>query len=219
MNHNKDNLFLNNLNDLSRDMYSVKQQRGPLNNDPTRSMFQLEKHIPKKDDHRFDTDMLLNNKDIIKNKERDKDKLIIELNKEIKQYKQKMEFVIEKDKEIYELKCKNELLSKESSHEIPKTDESLIIENRELQERIESLQNNITELQSENNYLQTIISQLSEKSSIVSFNIDTFKQSLSKRLQSYHEKQINTLIQKYNIQDKSTISKQTVELFIKELLN
>ena len=219
MNHNKDNLFLNNLNDLSRDIYSVTQQRGPLNNDPTRSMFQLEKHISKKEDHRFDTDILLNNKDIIKNKERDKDKLIIELNKEIKQYKQKMEFVIEKDKEIYELKCKNELLSKESSFEIPKTDEILIIENKELQERIESLQNNITELQSENNYLQTLISQLSEKSSIVSFNIDTFKQSLSKRLQSYHEQQIDTLIQKYNIQDKSTISKQTVELFIKELLN
>ena len=115
--------FLNTVNDLTRDMYQKK--------DP----------IPVTE-HRFEGDMLLNQSDRLKNRDKDKERLIKDLRDEIKSLKQKMNFVIEKDEEIYKLKCDNELLRKDVAEyqSTTVTDESLRVSNDELRLEVTDLQ-------------------------------------------------------------------------------
>ena len=107
--------FLNTVNDLTRDMY---QKKDPM---PVT-------------EHRFEGDMLLNQSDRLKNRDKDKERLIKDLRDEIRSLKQKMNFVIEKDEEIYKLKCENELLRKDVAEyqATTVTDESLRVSNNEL---------------------------------------------------------------------------------------
>lgn len=224
-----DNIFLNSMNDLTRqaynpDQYNKKQDSNkPLNNSPTIARFESDLFINKKDE--FET----NNSKINK------------LNDEIISLKTKLKVIYEKDTEIQELQnelqeLKINLQQKENeissnSNELNQLKSQYILLKKENDQYQIDLMN-LESLQTRNKILQDKIIELSSKldhsssTSItdddqtisgndIKINIDQIKKILNNRLKTYHEEHIQKLIDEYELSQKEYISKDTLT----ELLN
>ena len=122
--YSNDNIFLNDLNDISRSAYSNKTKNDiPLKNNAF---------------ERFETDLILNHKEEFETN----NNRINSLNDEISELKNKLKLVQEKDEEIYKLKC-----------EIQKF-ETRCQENNKLQTENIRLQNDFKRMKDENDKLQ-----------------------------------------------------------------
>ena len=151
--NSKPNIFLSSLQQQNHLGQNPSEKKNFLNtvNDLTRDMYQKKDPVPVTE-HRFEGDMLLNQSDRLKNKDKDKERLIRDLRNETRSLKQNMNFVIEKDEEIYKLKCENELLRKDVAEyqSTTVTDESLRVNNDELTLEANDLQVQIETLGEEN---------------------------------------------------------------------
>ena len=122
--YSNDNIFLNDLNDISRSAYSNKTKNDiPLKNNAF---------------ERFETDLILNHKEEFETN----NSRINSLNEEISELKNKLKLVQEKDEEIYKLKCEIQKL------------ENKCQENNKLQNENIKLQNEFKRIKDENDKLQ-----------------------------------------------------------------
>ena len=225
--YTNDNIFLNSINDITREAYT--QQKS--------NVFLPAKTITE----RFDTDILLNKKEEF---ETSNDR-INNLNEEIQELKNKLKLVYEKDQEIYEKKCKietmeNEILSLQK--EITQLS-ALKIKNRELRDECDRLQvltmnhqtmekenallkRKIIELHNESDQESQEAHEISQESQEaqdtdqeISINVEQLKVVLYNRLKSYHEKHIDNLIQNYELETKSSLDKETMEKLLIEAIH
>lgn len=239
-NNNNNNIFLNTLNDITRDAYSNK----------FRDIEGHEEDKVKKPVHQFDTSVFMNRETFDNN-----NNMINSLNEEILSLKKKLTIIIEKDKEIYELKCENEKLNnqalinnsvvpeieklKSENNVLRVNNDKLQIENMEntkIKQENELLKNKINELNSElekqnikENYdnpeIQDIMTEdyeknkSSENENKIELNIDKLKDILSSRLKTYHDKHINELIDSYNLKTNQIIEKEMIEKLLLEAIH
>lgn len=238
--YSNNNIFLNTLNDITRDAYSNKFR-------------DIEDHSEdkvKKPVHQFDTSVFMNRETFDNSNNR-----INSLNEEILSLKKKLTIIIEKDKEIYELKCENEKLNNQISvngsivSEIEKlksennvlrvNNDKLQIENMEntktkqenelLKKKINELNSELEKLSIKENYdnpdIQDIMTEDYEKNTSIEnenkidLNIDKLKDVLSSRLKSYHDKHINELINSYNLKPNQKIDKELIEKLLVEAIH
>jgi len=225
-----ENIFLNSINDLTRNAYSNNTKASNLNNKPV---------------NRFDTDILLNSKESFESN----NQKLNSLQDEILSLKRKLSMITEKDEEIQSLKCDIEKLNDQSkinsglSSDVTKFKE----ENLQLRDNYDRLQlenMNNSRLQQENEMLKKEIINLHKQvkkeeidmeeimtedyskerskedyKETIPINIIELKAILSNRLKSYHEKHIDNLIDTYNLKNKNVIEKETMEKILLEAIH
>ena len=235
--YSNDNIFLNDLNDISRSAYSNKTKNDiPLKNNAF---------------ERFETDLILNHKEEFETN----NNRINSLNDEISELKNKLKLVQEKDEEIYKLKCEiqkfetrcqennklqtenirlqndfkrmkdeNDKLQLESLN-----NESLVTENNLLKQKLVTLVKNEdkSDLIKERVDVQETIDAIQEidikeeeiKKEKIQLDVIKLKQVLYNRLKTYHEKHIDNLINQYDLQMKDSIDKETMEKILLEAIH
>ena len=225
-----ENIFLNSINDLTRNAYSNNTKAGVLDKKPV---------------NRFDTDILLNSKESFDSN----NQKLNSLQEEILSLKRKLSMITEKDEEIQSLKCDIEKLNDQSkinsglSSDVTKFKE----ENLQLRDNYDRLQlenMNNSRLQQENEMLKKEIINLHKQvkkeeidmeeimtedyskerskedyKETIPINIIELKAILSNRLKSYHEKHIDNLIDTYNLKNKNMIEKETMEKILLEAIH
>jgi hypothetical protein len=225
-----ENIFLNSINDLTRNAYSNNTKAGVLDKKPV---------------NRFDTDILLNSKESFDSN----NQKLNSLQEEILSLKRKLSMITEKDEEIQSLKCDIEKLNDQSkinsglSSDVTKFKE----ENLQLRDNYDRLQlenMNNSRLQQENEMLKKEIINLHKQvkkeeidmeeimtedyskerskedyKETIPINIIELKAILSNRLKSYHEKHIDNLIDTYNLKNKNVIEKETMEKILLEAIH
>ena len=235
--YSNDNIFLNDLNDISRSAYSNKTKNDiPLKNNAF---------------ERFETDLILNHKEEFETN----NNRINSLNDEISELKNKLKLVQEKDEEIYKLKCEiqklesrcqeNNKLQTENIRlqndfkrmkdendklQVKSLDtESLLTENNLLKQKLVTLVKNEdkSDLIKERVDVQETIDAIQEidikeeeiKKEKIQLDVIKLKQVLYNRLKTYHEKHIDNLINQYDLQMKDSIDKETMEKILLEAIH
>ena len=239
--YSNDNIFLNDLNDISRSAYSNKTKNDiPLKNNAF---------------ERFETDLILNHKEEFETN----NNRINSLNDEISELKNKLKLVQEKDEEIYKLKCEIQKLEsrcqennklqtenirlqndfKRMKDENDKlqleslNNESLVTENNLLKQKLVTLVKNEdkSDLIKETLDVQETIDAIQKidikeeeikkeiKKEKIQLDVIKLKQVLYNRLKTYHEKHIDNLISQYDLQMKDSIDKETMEKILLEAIH
>ena len=235
--YSNDNIFLNDLNDISRSAYSNKTKNDiPLKNNAF---------------ERFETDLILNHKEEFETN----NNRINSLNDEISELKNKLKLVQEKDEEIYKLKCEiqkietrcqennklqNENIRLQNDFKRMKDEndklqleslnnESLVTENNLLKQKLVTLVKNEekSDLIKERLDVQETIDAIQEidikeeeiKKEKIQLDVIKLKQVLYNRLKTYHEKHIDNLINQYDLQMKDSIDKETMEKILLEAIH
>jgi len=190
---------LNDTNDLTRMAYQNKSSDVPLRNNSITD--------------RFESDTFINHKESFETN----NSRINSLNDEIRKLKEKLKEIYQKDdtinlqkKEINDLNLQIEkltMIDKKLNEEIIQLKNEIDRFKRQINEekkKNENLQNEI--LQNETNEEQN--DKINDK---IQLNISKLKEVLCQRLKTYHEKHIDTLIENYDLQNKSEIDKETME--------
>jgi hypothetical protein len=218
-------------------------------NDVTRQHIPTSRDIlPFNNNSRFEVDTLVNGKthfqetntviqslqeEIINLK--DKLKLVYEKDKEIQELKCKLESLEKKDKENNISITQVNLLKEENKDFRDQLDmfrvkemniESLEAENHMLKEKLvelyERLHPNSDDEDSDDSesYINKInTSKKKSNEPMMSINVNDLKKILSKRLETYHNKHINDLINSYNLHEKSEISKSDMKSLLNEAIH
>ena len=217
--YTNDNIFLNTLNDLTRDAYKADTKANISDNS--------NKNI-------FDTDIILNSKESFESN----NQRLNSMQDEIITLKNKLKTVYEKDEEIQKLKNELEKLKLELLSESKKTGElnKLEIENKSLRDLNDKLQieaMNCSSLKQENEFLKSKLSELEEnkenntekkenseiKKEKIKVDINKLKNILSNRLKSYHENHIEKLLQENELYEREYIDKDSLEQLLKDVIH
>jgi hypothetical protein len=231
--YSNENVFLNSINDLTRQAYNNDTRNTPLNN-------------KKSSIARFESDIFINKKEEFESN----NSKINSLNDEIRELKSKLKLISEKDEKIYELEInikkkdaeieqlsntiselkiyetKNkELIGKNEKYQIEmmnldslkQRNELLTIKLIELTKKATSniqSENKETDFKSKDNEEKTIAidKQIDDK---IKVDVNQIKNILNNRLKSYQEEHIHKLISEYELSKKEYISKSDMT----ELLN
>uniref|UniRef100_A0A6C0BUR0 Uncharacterized protein n=1 Tax=viral metagenome TaxID=1070528 RepID=A0A6C0BUR0_9ZZZZ len=216
--YTNDNIFLNTLNDLTRDAYKTDTKANISDNS--------NKNI-------FDTDIILNSKESFESN----NQRLNSMQDEIITLKNKLKTVYEKDEEIQKLKNEIEKLKLELLSESKKSRElkKLEIENKSLRDLNDKLQievMNCNSLKQENDFLKSKLSELEKeenntekkdnseiKKEKIKVDINKLKNILSNRLKSYHENHIEKLLQENELYEKEYIDKDRLEQLLKDVIH
>ena len=229
--YSNENIFLNSMNDLSRSAYSNNTKANDLDNKPI---------------NRFDTDILLNSKESFDSNNQKLNSLqeeILSLKRKLTIIPEKDEEIQSLKCDLEKQNDQSNINSVLSS-ELNKFKQ----ENQQLRDNYDRLQlenMNNQKLQQENNMLKKKLLDLNQKlkkeeqskeysetdiedimtedyvkeSEEISINVPELKKILSNRLKSYHEKHIDNLIDTYNLQNKNSIEKETMEKILLEAIH
>ena len=213
----ENNIFLHTLGQMNRDMYTDKAttESQPSNPSNPVSNFQFDETLLVKKDNTGDTS-----------------RLVINLQEENKSLKEKMKFVIEKDEEIYRLQCEKKQYemkySKLQSETV--TDESLLTDNNKLTQDIRELkashETKIKELKQNSDKLSNTILVLHNKlkdmqeieNNKVLFQTHVIKQTLNPLQSEVINKDIEDILETYQLMDYSYIDKYYIENIIQEII-
>ena len=212
--YSNDNIFLNTLNDLTRDAYITDTKANILDKQPI---------------NRFETDLVLNSKESFDNN----NKRINEMQDEIISLKNKLKMIYEKDEEIEKLKNENEKIKNELENKNKKIMESekLIYDNKNLRDQYDKIQielMNYNSIKQENELLKKKKNDLEEitedeinSGSInendnlskekIKIDASKLKEILNIRLKTYHEKHIENLLLENDLYEKEYIDKELLE--------
>jgi DNA repair exonuclease SbcCD ATPase subunit len=199
---------LNDTNDLTRLAYQNKSGDIPLRNNSITD--------------RFESDTFINHKESFEaNNSR-----LNSLHDEIRELKEKLRIIPEKETKILELKCENDNLRLEIE-ELKRNQQSSLRESISLRSDNKSLQSRLQRLTEENEQLKKEIDDNDDNDEIrtepseefVPVNIKAIKNILCSRLQSYHEKHIDELINSYELQDKKQIKKSIMQKLLVEAIH
>jgi seryl-tRNA synthetase len=185
---------LNDTNDLTRMAYQNKSSDVPLRNNSMTD--------------RFESDTFINHKESFETN----NSRINSLNEEIRELKEQLKEIYQKDEKINSQKDEiNDLiLQLENLTTLnKKTNEG----NFQLKRENEILQTKVETQLSENEILQT------KEDDKIKLNIPKLKEVLCQRLKTYHEKHIDTLIENYDLQNRSEIDKETMEKLLLEAIH
>ena len=228
--YSNDNIFLNTLNDLSRDAYKTDTKANNLDKKPI---------------NRFETDIVLNSKESFDNN----NQRLNSMQEEIISLKNKLKSVYEKDEEIQKLKNEKEKIVKEIELKDKKIMESdkLIFDNKVLRDQNDKLQiesMNYNSLKQENQLLKTKITELDKKEDgdridkeinnieeieeipvtmiekeKIKVDALKLKDILNNRLKSYHEKHIEKLLLENDLYEKDYIDKELLEKILLDAIH
>jgi len=216
--YTNDNIFLNTLNDLTRDAYKADTKANISDNS---------------NKNRFDTDIILNSKESFESN----NQRLNSMQDEIITLKNKLKTVYEKDEEIQKLKNEIEKLKLELLSESKKSGElkKLEIENKSLRDLNDKLQievMNCNSLKQENDFLKSKLSELEKeenntekkdnsevKKEKIKVDINKLKNILSNRLKSYHDNHIEKLLKENELYEKEYIDKDSLEQLLKDVIH
>lgn len=209
--YSNENIFLNSVNDLTRQAYtSDTRSTPPLNNSPLVSRFENDVFITKKES--FETNNAkINN-----------------LNDEISELKSKLRLLTEKDDKIFELEIEIKKIDSEKNELVKTIDrlkqfesENIRLKNendgyqfdlmnmKSIQKRNELLTKKLIELSAEKDEdVKNIANDEEIKAEDkIKVDIEKIKKILNNRLKSYHEDHIQKLMMEYELEDKEYITK------------
>jgi len=190
---------LNDTNDLTRMAYQNKSSDVPLRNNSMTD--------------RFESDTFINHKESFESN----NLRINSLNDEIRELKEKLKEIYQKDDTIN--------LQKKEINDLNLQIENITNTNRKLNEEIIQLKNE------NDNLKQTIDEEKNKndkakdeakdegKNNTIQFDILKLKEVLCQRLKTYHEKHIDTLIENYDLQNKTEINKEIMEKLLLEAIH
>jgi hypothetical protein len=208
--YSNENIFLNSVNDLTRQAYKSDNRNTPLNNSPLVSRFENDVFITKKES--FETN----------------NAKINDLNDEISELKSKLRLLTEKDDKIFELEIEIKKIDSEKSELAKKIDrlrgfesENIRLKNendgyqidlmnmKSIQQRNELLTKKLLELSAEKDEDEKdiAIDEEIKTEDKIKVDIEKIKQILNNRLKSYHEDHIQKLMMEYELEDKEYITK------------
>ena len=217
--YSNDNIFLNSMNDLTRQAYSQDNRNKPLNNSPSITRLESDLFITKKEE--FESN---NSK-------------INSLHDEIRELKSKLTLIEEKDKKIYELKIEiekkdteiNELNNtirglKDNQTEIIRLKNENdqyqfdLMNMKSIQQRNQLLSEKLIELtkQTENKEKEEIIGKDENR---IKIDIDKIKIILNNRLKTYQEDHIQKIIDEYELSNKEYISKDILSELLSKAIH
>jgi len=224
--YGKDNIFLNSLNDITRDAYKTD----------TRST------VTEKPVNRFETDVILNSKEYFDSNNQQ----INSMQEEIISLKNKLKTIYEKEEEIHKLKMDRDKLEKEieAKDTLVTENNKLRIENKHLRDKNDEYQivsMNLESLEQENTMLKTKLEgyhidsndsnkspdknpdknddQVSNVENKIKIDVVKLKNVLHSRLKSYHENHIDGIILQYDLYGKESIDKETMEKILLEAIH
>ena len=223
--YSNDNLFLNNVSDLTRAAYSSNTRDIPEDNKPK---------------NRFETNIILNSRESFDSN----NQKLNSLNEEIRSLKNKLKTIYEKEEEIYKLNIKIKELQKEiDDFESFKSEmNKLKIENKNLRDTNDELlikTMNIQALEQENEFLKIKLKSeelkegdekvenkveenkedKEENTEKIHINIPQFKSILNNRLKKYHEKHIDDIIDLYKLNSVDRVDKGTMEKILHQVIH
>lgn len=205
--YSSDNIFLNSVNDLTRQAYSQDVRNKPLNNSPTITRLESDLFITKKEEFESNNSKINN------------------LHDEIRGLKSKLKIIEEKDSMISELKMENEKNEEEIIRlnniiielKDSKTD-NIRLKNENDQYRFDLM--NMRSIQQKNRLLSEKLIELTKKTenkekeeiigkdeNRIKIDIDKIKIILNNRLKTYQEDHIQKIIDEYELSNKEYISK------------
>ena len=213
---------LNDTNDLTRMAYQNKSNDIPIRNNSI---------IDRNESNSF-----INHKESFETN----NKRINSLNDEIRELKDKLKLIYEKDEKIYSQKCELEKLNSELENmnsfknknkilidknislkaeldflKIEISDHQKILdENILLKKKLIEIKKNDSEIESEE-----IIETEGYQSDKIKIDLPKIKSVLYTRLKTYHEKHIDTLIENYDLQNKTEINKEIMEKLLLEAIH
>tara|TARA_A100001037_G_C15141117_1_gene633755 strand:- start:1725 stop:2357 length:633 start_codon:yes stop_codon:yes gene_type:complete len=190
---------LNDTNDLTRMAYQNKSSDVPLRNNSMTD--------------RFESDTFINHKESFESN----NSRINSLNDEIRELKEKLKEIYQKDDTIN--------LQKKEINDLNLQIENITNTNRKLNEEIIQLKNENDNLkqtidEEKNKYDKAKDEAKDEtKNNTIQFDILKLKEVLCQRLKTYHEKHIDTLIENYDLQNKTEINKEIMEKLLLEAIH
>ena len=191
---------LNDTNDLTRMAYQNKSSDVPLRNNSMTD--------------RFESDTFINHKESFESN----NSRINSLNDEIRELKEKLKEIYQKDDTIN--------LQKKEINDLNLQIENITNTNRKLNEEIIQLKNvndnlkqTIDEEKNKNDEAKDEVKNDEGKNNTIQFDILKLKEVLCQRLKTYHEKHIDTLIENYDLQNKTEINKEIMEKLLLEAIH
>ena len=186
---------LNDTNDLTRMAYQNKSSDIPLRNNSMTD--------------RFESDTFINHKESFETN----NSRINSLNDEIRELKEKLKEIYQKDEKIN--------LQKGEINDLNLQIEKLTIMNKKLNEEIIQLKNENDNLKRQMNEEKQNNETLKDEkiNDTIQFDISKLKEVLCQKLKTYHEKHIDTLIENYDLQNKTEIDKEIMEKLLLEAIH
>lgn len=220
--YSNENIFLNSVNDLTRQAYQSDTRNIPLTNAPLVSRFENDVFITKKES--FETN----------------NAKINDLNDEVTELKSKLRLLTEKDDKIFELEGEIKKIDGEKS-ELAKTIERLkgfesenvrlksenngyqidLMDLEAIRQRNELLTKKLLELATAKDEVEKdIVSDEELKTEgQIKVDIDKIKKILNNRLKSYHEEHIQKLMVEYELDEKEYITKSDMTALLNKAIH
>ena len=220
--YSNENIFLNSVNDLTRQAYQSDHRNEPLNNSPLVSRFENDVFITKKES--FETN---NSK-------------INDLNDEVIELKSKLRLLTEKDDKIFELEGEIKQIDGEKSELIKTIDrlkgfesENIRLKNENdgyqsdlmnmesIQQRNELLTKKLLELATAKDEVEKeiVIDEEIKTEDQIKVDIEKIKKILNNRLKSYHEEHIQKLMVEYELEEKEYITKSDMTALLNKAIH
>jgi len=192
---------------------------------PTSTSQSANEFLPLQNDQRFQQNALLNGK----TKYEEENTIIKSLEEEIVSMKHKLSFVYEKDEEIGKLKEELHSLKKEKV-ELQSLSEDAIrlrLENKQLQDQLQSQIDTVNTLQTENKILKDISTndtdkinhEIDEIDELMDVNIPRLRNILLNRLKDKQTEHIENLIHTYGLKNTNKVKKSVMEKMLEEAIH
>ena len=234
--YSNENIFLNSMNDLSRSAYSNNTKANDLDNKPI-NRFDTDILLNSKES--FDSNnQKLNSlhEEILSLKRKltiipEKDEEIQSLKCDLEKQNDQSNINSVLSSELNKFKQENQQL-RDNYDRLQlenMNNQKLQQENNMLKKKLLDLNRKLKKEEQSKEYSETDIEDIMtedimtedyvKESEEISINVPELKKILSNRLKSYHEKHIDNLIDTYNLQNKNSIEKETMEKILLEAIH
>jgi hypothetical protein len=234
--YSNENIFLNSINDLSRSAYSNNTKANDLDNKPI-NRFDTDILLNSKES--FDSNnQKLNSlhEEILSLKRKltiipEKDEEIQSLKCDLEKQNDQSNINSVLSSELNKFKQENQQL-RDNYDRLQlenMNNQKLQQENNMLKKKLLDLNQKLKKEEQSKEYSETDIEDIMtedimtedyvKESEEISINVPELKKILSNRLKSYHEKHIDNLIDTYNLQNKNSIEKETMEKILLEAIH
>ena len=234
--YSNENIFLNSMNDLSRSAYSNNTKANDLDNKPI-NRFDTDILLNSKESFDSNNQKLNSLQEEILSLKRkltiipEKDEEIQSLKCDLEKQNDQSNINSVLSSELNKFKQENQQL-RDNYDRLQlenMNNQKLQQENNMLKKKLLDLNRKLKKEEQSKEYSETDIEDIMtedimtedyvKESEEISINVPELKKILSNRLKSYHEKHIDNLIDTYNLQNKNSIEKETMEKILLEAIH
>tara|TARA_B110000902_G_C14217353_1_gene553727 strand:+ start:316 stop:1047 length:732 start_codon:yes stop_codon:yes gene_type:complete len=234
--YSNENIFLNSMNDLSRSAYSNNTKANDLDNKPI-NRFDTDILLNSKESFDSNNQKLNSLQEEILSLKRkltiipEKDEEIQSLKCDLEKQNDQSNINSALSSELNKFKQENQQL-RDNYDRLQlenMNNQKLQQENNMLKKKLLDLNRKLKKEEQSKEYSETDIEDIMtedimtedyvKESEEISINVPELKKILSNRLKSYHEKHIDNLIDTYNLQNKNSIEKETMEKILLEAIH